>query len=375
MEKSRLGRILLVGAAILMLLTTYLAVIYVPLPQTSVKSADKILSSVEGSRIRVAGFVSEVYAKNPPTPLWGGHIFRFSIADFSDYQRYLAAVAGDQLDSQWWTVRPIDVALLNTPGRSLLSVGGLWDSGPGTNLSVLAVVVGRGIGPNSNITGFYLRTYSPEDITVGTSPGQFGTMTAPVAQRIFYFHMPSAWISYLAFFVTLVASALYLRTRDTKYDRWALCSAELGVLFATIAITTGPVWAKQEWGVYWRWDDAKLVTTFVLWLVYIGYLMLRASMTDTGTRARVGAVYGILGFVTVPMSLLSSRVAPLLQSSHPEVIASKSGSLSPEAGMTIGIAVVAFTLLFITMLIKRVEIAESEEELEELKRSIGEEES
>jgi heme exporter protein C len=196
-------------------------------------------------------------------------------------------------------------------------------------------------------------------------------MTAPVAQKIFYFHMPSAWVSYLAFFVTLVASALYLKTRAIKYDRWAFSSAQLGVLFATIAITTGPVWAKQEWGVYWRWDDTKLVTTFVLWLVYIGYLMLRGSMTDAGTRARVGAVYGILGFVTVPMSLLSSRIAPLLQSSHPQVIASNSGSLSPEAGMTIGIAIVAFTLLFITMLIRRVEIAESEEELEELKRTIG----
>jgi len=371
MEKSKLGRIILVGAAILMLLTTYLAVIYVPLPQTSVKSADKILSSVEGSRIRVAGFVSEVYAKDTNI-ITGSYLFRFSIADFSDYQRYIAAAAGDQLDSQWWTVRPIDVVLRNPPGTFLLSVGGTWDSaGTGTNLSVLAVVVGSGIGPNSNITGFHLRTYSQEDITVGASPGQFGIMTAPVAQKIFYFHMPSAWVSYLAFFVTLVASALYLRTRDIKYDRWAFSSAELGVLFSTIAITTGPVWAKQEWGVYWRWDDTKLVTTFVLWLVYIGYLMLRASMTDTGTRARVGAVYGILGFVTVPMSLLSSRVAPLLQSSHPQVIASSSGSLSPEAGMTIGIAIIAFTLLFITMLIRRVEIAESEEELEELKRTIG----
>lgn len=372
---SKLGRIFLVGAAILMLLTTYLAVFYAPLPQTSVKSADKILSSIEGSKIRVAGFVSEVYAKDTNV-ITGFYTFRFSIADFSDYQRYLAAAAGDQLDSQWWTVRPIDVVLRNQPGMGLLSVGSTWESsGTGTNLSVMAEVVGSGIGPNSNVTGFHMRTYSPGDITVGTTPGQFGTMTAPVAQKIFYFHMPSAWVSYLAFFVTLVASALYLRTRDAKYDRWAFCSAELGVLFATIAIATGPIWAKQEWGVYWRWDDTKLVTTFILWLVYIGYLMLRASMSDAGTRARVGAVYGILGFVTVPMSLLSSRVAPLLQSSHPEVIASRSGSLSPEAGVTIGVAVIAFTLLFITMLIKRVEIAEAEEELEELKREVGEEES
>ena len=371
MEKSKLGRIILVGAAILMLLTTYLAVIYVPLPQTSVKSADKILSSVEGSRIRVAGFVSDVFY-NYSYVFGQINIVRFSIADFSDYQRYLAAAAGNQLDSQWWTVRPIDVEVRTKhKGFIMGSDDGQRNFGNGSNLSVLGCVGDRGIGPNSNVTGFFLGTSSWDDVTIGTSPGQFGIMTAPVAQKIFYFHMPSAWVSYLAFFVTLVASALYLKTRDIKYDRWAFSSAELGVLFSTIAITTGPVWAKQEWGVYWRWDDTKLVTTFVLWLVYIGYLMLRASMTDTGTRARVGAVYGILGFVTVPMSLLSSRVAPLLQSSHPQVIASNSGSLSPEAGMTIGIAIIAFTLLFITMLIRRVEIAESEDELEELKRTIG----
>jgi heme exporter protein C len=371
MEKSKLGRIVLVGAAILMLLTTYLAVIYVPLPQTSVKSADKILSSVEGSRIRVAGFVSEVFY-NITVNFGQIHVVRFSIADFSDYERYLVAAASGDLDSQWWAVRPIDVeVIVQKKGYIMGSLDVPLNFGNRTNLSVLALVADHGIGLNSNVTGSWLRTSSWDDVTIGTSPGQFGIMTAPVAQKIFYFHMPSAWVSYLAFFVTLVASALYLKTRNIKYDRWAFSSAQLGVLFATIAITTGPVWAKQEWGVYWRWDDTKLVTTFVLWLVYIGYLMLRGSMTDTGTRARVGAVYGILGFVTVPMSLLSSRVAPLLQSSHPQVIASNSGSLSPEAGMTIGVAIIAFTLLFITMLIRRVEIAESEDELEELKRTVG----
>jgi heme exporter protein C len=241
----------------------------------------------------------------------------------------------------------------------------------GANLSVHATVVEENIGPNSAITGFSLSIPDSGSVSVALGGGGFGTMSAPVAQKIFYFHMPSAWVSYLAFFVTLVSSALYLKSRDVKYDRWAQSAAELGVLFATIAILTGPIWAKQEWGVYWRWSDTKLVTTFILWLVYIGYLMLRASVADSGTRARVSAVYGVVGFVTVPMSLLSSRIAPLLRSSHPEVIASNTGSLSPEAGLTIGIAVVAFTMLFITMLIKRVEIAESEEELEELKRAIG----
>jgi len=370
MVKSHVWRVLFVASAVLILLTTYLAIFYAPLPQTSVKSAEKVLPDIGSIKIRVAGFVSSVFPLGPPQTVEASKLTEFSIADFSDYQRYLDAAANDRLGEQWWTVRPIDVAV-----RSGDTLSGGVDVGAsikdGTNLSVLAVVVAKAIGPNSNVTGYSLAVENGNDVTIGTSAGQFGIMTAPVAQKIFYFHMPSAWVSYMAFFVTLVASALYLKTRDVKYDRWASCSAELGVLFATIAIITGPVWAKQEWGVYWRWDDTKLVTTFILWLVYIGYLMLRASMTDTGTRARVGSVYGILGFVTVPMSLLSSRVAPLLQSSHPQVIASKSGSLSPEAGMTIGIAIIAFTLLFITMLIRRVEIAESEEELEELKRIVG----
>jgi heme exporter protein C len=216
-----------------------------------------------------------------------------------------------------------------------------------------------------------LSSWSGDDFEFAESSGEFGVFSAPIAQKIFYFHMPSAWVSYLSFFTTLLFAALYLKTRKMAYDRVAHCSAELGVLFATMAILTGPIWAKQEWGVYWRWDDTKLVTTFVLWLVYIGYLVLRAAVADPAARARVSAVYGILGFITVPMSLLSSRVAPLLRSSHPQVIASSSGSLSPEAGLTVGVAVMAFTFLFITMLIKRVEIAESEDELEELKRNIG----
>ena len=374
MKMSQLGRIVLVGAAILMLLTTYLAVIYAPLPQTSVKSADKILTSIEGSRIRVAGFVSDVFHNSSSS---FGQVFalRFSIADFSDYERYLSAAISEQLDSQWWTVRPIDVQLYIRPkGLIMGSVGGQLNLSNGANLSVLAVVVGHGIGPNSNVSGFSLTTSSWDDVNIGTSPGQFDIVTAPVAQKIFYFHMPSAWVSYVAFFITLVSSVLYLRTRDVRYDRLASCSAELGVLFATIAIATGPVWAKQEWGVYWRWDDTKLVTTFVMWLVYIGYLMLRAAVTDHNVRSRVSAVYGILGFVTMPMSLLSSRIAPLIRSSHPQVIASSSGSLSPEAGITIIVAVVAFTLLFITMLIKRVAIEGSVEELEDLKRRVGGEE-
>jgi heme exporter protein C len=372
-DRKKLGTILLVVSVVLILMTVYLAIFFAPLPPTGVKSAGEILSSVEGSRLQVAGFVSAVYYRSPMDALDVPEHVVFSIADFRDYGRYLQAAAGNDLDMQWWTVRPIDVdsvsgglASWNGPyvGERIVAL---------TNLSVYGIVTSHGIAPNSNVTGFSLLSRSGDDFTFGPVGG-FGLMTAPVAQKIFYFHMPSAWACYLAFGVTLAGSALFLKTRDHRFDRVAYSSAEIGIVFATIAILTGPVWAKQEWGVYWRWDDMKLVTTFVLWLVYIGYLSLRAAISEPSTKARVSAVYGILSFITVPMSFLSSRVAPLLQSSHPQVIATSSGSLSPQAGMTIGIAVVAFTVLFITMLIKRVEIAEAEEELEELKRKIGDEE-
>ena len=363
-KMKRLGLVLTLVSAILIMATTYLAIFYAPLPGTSVKSIDEVLPSIEGTTVKVSGFVTN-FTVHLPDALDVPTRYTFSLADFEDYARYLAATEAGNLSEQWWTIRPIDVGY---------SMGGWMPSGLNftihdcSNISVTADVVLRVIGPNSAVTGCSLAIV--ENVEIGPQGG-FSTMTAPIAQKIFYFHMPSAWVSYVAFFLTLVGSVLYLRSRNARYDRLAMASAELGVLFATIAIATGPIWAKEEWGVYWRWDDTKLVTTFVMWLVYVGYLSLRAAISEPGTRNRVSAVYGIVGFVTMPMSLLSSRIAPLLRSSHPEVIASSSGSLSAEAGIAVGVAVVAFTVLFAAMLIKRVEVAEAEDELEELKREIG----
>lgn len=353
------------AASVLMLLTVFLAVYFVPIPTASVRTLNELAPSIEGSEITVAGFVAAIeYQQHDAldTPL----LYNISLADFSDYSRYREAAQTGSVDSQWWTVEPFAVSVL---------AGGLSGHGPylsisnGTNISVTGEIARL-----SGTSKMKLVSDSGDDVVELSSPGEAGILSAPVAQKIFYFHMPSAWVSYVGFFFTLLFGVLYLRTRDRACDRVASSAAELGVLFATIAIATGPIWAKEEWGVYWRWDDTKLVTTFVMWLVYIGYLMLRAAILDHNVRARISAVYGILGFVTMPMSLLSSRIAPLIQSSHPQVIASSGGDLSPEAGITVGVAVVAFTFLFITMLIKRVEIEESEEELEELKRAIGGEE-
>ena len=373
MDSKRVGLLATAVAAVLVLVTTYLAIFFAPLPGTSVESADAILPTLVGTTIKVSGFVTNMTMTHP-AGLDLPSTITFGLADFSDYQRYVDAVVAGNSSGQWWTIRPINVSL-SSGGWVLYHALHTLDVESASlhncsNISLTATVVS-----NSAATSYSLHTRYIANETVEFGPqGGFRAMTSPIAQKIFYFHMPSAWVSYVAFFLTLVGSILYLRSKDPKYDRLAMASAELGVLFATIAIATGPIWAKQEWGVYWRWDDTKLVTTFIMWLVYIGYLSLRAAMSEPAARARVSAVYGIVGFVTMPMSLLSARVAPLLRSSHPEVIASSSGSLSPEAGITIGVAVIAFTILFVAMLIKRVEVAEAEDELEELKRVIGGEE-
>lgn len=363
MKAEVLAKYFLIASALLVLLTMYLSVYYAPLPRAGVRGVADDLPSLDGTQLTVAGFLADVRIREEGdvgTPA----VVDLVLADFADYGRYRDAASDGSLEEGWWSVRPIDVraTLEDFSGSGLAS---------GTNVSITGRVVAGSIGPNSALSGYFMEVTSSEDIEVGSSPGQFSVMSAPVAQKIFYFHMPSAWVSYLAFSLTLLFGAMYLRTKDSRYDRWAYCSAELGVLFATLAILTGPIWAKEEWGVYWRWEDTKLSTTFVLWLVYIGYLMLRASVQEPGTRARVSAVYGIVGFVAVPMSLLSSRIAPLVRSSHPQVIASSSGGLSPEAGLTIMVALMAFTCLFITMLIRRAGVAGSEEELEELKREVG----
>lgn len=119
-------------------------------------------------------------------------------------------------------------------------------------------------------------------------------------QRIMYVHVPSAWLAYAAFFVTLVGGLLYLRRHDLHFDRVAAASAEIGLLFTGLTIVTGAVWGKATWGKWWDWDP-RLTTTAVLFVIYAGYLLLRQSLVDRQRRARLSAVFGIVGFLNVPV--------------------------------------------------------------------------
>ena len=125
-----------------------------------------------------------------------------------------------------------------------------------------------------------------------------------LAQKIFYLHVPAAWTSLLVFSVVGITSAVYLWLRDERLDLFAASSAEVGVVFSIIMLTTGPLWAKPIWGTWWQWD-ARLTLTLFLFFLFVGYLSLRAAVLDPGERARYSAVVAILGFLLVPFVHLS----------------------------------------------------------------------
>ena len=199
--------------------------------------------------------------------------------------------------------------------------------------------------------------YAPTDRNLG------------ISQRIFYFHVSMAWVGFLAFFWVLVGSVGYLWKRSQKMDRLAYSSAEIGVVFTTLMLITGVLWAKPAWGVWWTWDP-KLTTSLILWLLYVAYLMLRAYSPRGDQGARFAAVLGIIGFVDVPIIYLS---VVWWRTVHPPVVLGPvaEGSLEPSMRMVLMACTVAFTLLFAYLLMDRQALRRSEEEFEAV-RSIAE---
>jgi heme exporter protein C len=179
-------------------------------------------------------------------------------------------------------------------------------------------------------------------------------------QRIFYFHVPLAWTSYLAFFVVFVASAAYLVKRAPLMDAIARSSAEVGLLFTTMMLITGSLWARPIWGTWWSWD-ARLTTTLLLWFIYVGYLMLRASIDDDGRAARYAAVIGIVGAVDVP---IIHQSVVWWRSLHPESVVLASGGPAMPTSMLVAllISLGAFTVLYVvlTLLRTRLELARAD---------------
>jgi heme exporter protein C len=164
--------------------------------------------------------------------------------------------------------------------------------------------------------------------------------------RILYIHLPSAWVCYLAFIVSMVASVLYLQRRDLHYDTLAEASAVLGLVFGAVTLVTGSIWAEAAWGTYWNWDPRE-TTTLVLWVAYLGYVTLKLSLENEERRAVVGSVYNILAFVTVPLSYFSLQLLPTL---HPQVVSGSGIALTPLMPLALALNVVSTTVLFAYLL-------------------------
>jgi heme exporter protein C len=174
-----------------------------------------------------------------------------------------------------------------------------------------------------------------------------------IAQRIYYFHVPMAWTSYIAFTVVLVASIVYLWRRDPRWDAVARASVEVGVVFLSLVLVTGAVWGKPIWNTWWSWD-ARLTSTLVLWFIYVSYLMLRAYTPDPERAARLGAIVGIVGFVDIPVIHFSVQWWRTL---HPGPVVARTDPQAPaEMLLTLGITGLAVTLVFVALLIYRIRL-------------------
>lgn len=175
-------------------------------------------------------------------------------------------------------------------------------------------------------------------------------------QRIFYVHVPSAWVAYLGFAIVFIASIAYLRTGARRWDLLAHAAGEVGVVFCTLVLITGPIWAKPVWGTYWQWD-ARLTSALVLWLTYVGYLFLRALATDPSRAGRIAAVVGIVGFINVPIVHFSVYWWRTLHPSGPTPAnpVESSGLGGPEL-LAFFTSLIAFTLLAAWLLAVRVRL-------------------
>ncbi len=181
-------------------------------------------------------------------------------------------------------------------------------------------------------------------------------------QRIFYYHLPSAWVAFLLFFVNFLASCWYLTRRSPGADALALASAEVGVSFCTIVLITGPIWARPIWGIWWTWD-ARLTSTLVLWLIYVSYLVLRHYATG-GQVPVLAAALGIFGFVDVPIVYMAIR---WFRTQHPQPVIG--GGQGTGLDHTMWVAVLwnlaAFAMLALMFVLIRYRQALDEHALEE----------
>ena len=181
-------------------------------------------------------------------------------------------------------------------------------------------------------------------------------------QRVFYFHVPIAIMSFLAFFLVFIASLMYLFKRSTRWDSFAHASAEVGVIFVTLALITGIIWARPVWNTWWTWEP-RLTTTLILWLIYVAYIMVRSYAPTQSKGAIYAAVVGIIGFVDVPIVYYS---VVWWRSIHPSPVVgpfAQSDALDGTMALILLYSLVTFVFFFAYIVMERMELKTSEESL------------
>jgi heme exporter protein C len=207
------------------------------------------------------------------------------------------------------------------------------------------------------VTLYLIFLYAPQELTMGE------------VQRIFYIHAPSGWAAGTAYSLVFLGSVIYLWKRSPLADDLAHAAGEVGFVFCSCVLVTGPLWAKPAWGIWWTWD-ARLTLTFVLWLLFVAYLMLRAYVANPARAAVLAAVVGIIGFVDVPIDYMAIR---WWRTQHPQpVIAGGAGSgLEPRMLLTFMVSVGAFHCLLAYLIRQRMALARGRRELATLRRRLA----
>ena len=172
-----------------------------------------------------------------------------------------------------------------------------------------------------------------------------------IVQRIFYVHVPSAWVAFLAFGIVALCSLGYLWLRDERLDAIAVSAAELGMVFTTIVLVTGPLWGKIAWGAWWVWEP-RLTLTLLLWFIYLGYFILRGAADNPERGKRFGAILGVVGAVDIPLIHVSVN---WWRSQHPQpvILRPEGPRADPAIVQTLLVSLLAFTLLFFALLMAR----------------------
>jgi len=194
-------------------------------------------------------------------------------------------------------------------------------------------------------------------------------------QRVFYFHVACGWAGFIGFTAAFVCAIGYLRTGDLKWDIAGLAAVEIGLVFAFINIVSGSIWARPIWNTWWTWDP-RLVTATIMELIYLAYLMLRQGIGNPARRARFGAVYAILGFISVPLTFFSIRIWSTI---HPVVIGSGDPEakgafdMTPRMLTTFLFSLFTFSVLFVDLYWNRIRLGIFGERIESLKMKAMEE--